>query len=293
MQDLLEALRADYVLRGKASGQALSHLKRADADFGEYRATALTSEKIDAYVEERLAHGDAPASINRPLQLIRQGYKLALTRNHLTRAPFIRRLSERGNERKGFFTEQEIRTVISHLPDYLKDFTLFAFCTGMRLGEIKSLAWANVRGDVLELEAKDAKNGEARLIPMVGRDLSGILARRKAARQVRAGDSTTLAALIFHHNGKPIVDIRKAWKSACRKAGVAGRLFHDLRRSACRFMDMAGVSRDVAMKISGHKTQSMYSRYNIVAEDNLRRALERTQVFREATTGGNVVSFSK
>ena len=148
--------------------------------------------------------------------------------------------------------------MVSHLPSYLKDFTLFAFCTGMRMGEIKSLAWANVRGDVLELEAKDAKNGEARLIPMVGRDLAGILAHRKAARQVRRGDSTILASLVFHHNGNPIVDIRKAWKSACRKAGVEGRIFHDLRRSACRFMDMAGVSRDVAMRISGHKTQSMY-----------------------------------
>jgi hypothetical protein len=57
---------------------------------------------------------------------------------------------------------------------------------------------------------------------MVGKDLAGILERRKAARQVKADGTTTLAALIFHHDGRAIVDIRKAWRSASKKAGVPG-----------------------------------------------------------------------
>jgi len=151
-------------------------------------------------------------------------------------------------------------------------------------------------GDVIELQAEDAKGDcdeeNARLIPMVGKDLAGILERRKIARQVKAGDTTTLAALIFHHNGKPIVDIRKAWKTACKKAGVPGRLFHDLRRSACKNLDEAGVSRDVAMSISGHKTQAMYSRYNISDVKRKRRALEKVQEYREAQAAqeSNVVT---
>jgi len=102
----------------------------------------------------------------------------------------------------------------------------------MRYGEIRSLKWAYVNGDVLELQAEDAKGdrdeSNARLIPMVGKDLAGILQRRKNARKVKTDDGTTLVALIFHHNGNPIVDIRKAWKTACKKAGVPGLLFHDL-----------------------------------------------------------------
>jgi integrase len=156
----------------------------------------------------------------------------------------------------------------------------------MRLGEVLSLKWEYVKGDVIELQAEDAKGdgdeGNARLIPMVGKDLAGILERRKIARQVKASDTTTLAAWVFHHNGNPIVDIRKAWKTACKKAGVPGRLFHDLRRSAVKNLDEAGVSRDVAMQISGHKTQAMYSRYNIADVKRVRKALERTQEFREA-----------
>jgi len=84
--------------------------------------------------------------------------------------------------------------------------------------------------------------------------------RRKAARRVKVGETSVLASLIFHHDGNPIVDARKAWKTACPKAGVPRRLFHDLRRSAVKNMDEAGVWRDVAMAISGHKTQAMYSR---------------------------------
>ena len=129
-------------------------------------------------------------------------------------------------------------------------------------------------------------------------DLAGILERRRQARQVKADGTTTLAALIFHHDGRPIVDIRKAWKTACKRAGAPQRLFHDLRRSAVKNLDEAGVSRDVAMSISGHRTQAMYTRYNIADVKRKRKALELTQEFREAQAAqaaqeSNVIAISK
>jgi integrase len=69
------------------------------------------------------------------------------------------------------------------------------------------------------------------------------------------------------------------WRSAGEAAGLNGRLFHDLRRSAARNMDRAGVSRHVATQITGHKTASMYRRYNIVSDDDLRTAMWRTQSY--------------
>jgi|HubBroStandDraft_2_1064218.scaffolds.fasta_scaffold32364_5 integrase len=293
IHDLLESLKADYALRDKASGQNLSHLKRADEDFGTILAIALTPERVDQYIQDRLAAKDKPAAINRTLQFVRQSFTLAIRRNHLVRAPYIRRLSEKGNERKGFCEEATFRAILGFLPKYLQDFCLFGYVTGMRYGEIKSLAWANVHGDVLKLEDGDAKNGEGRIVPMVGKDLAGILTRRKEAQKVKRDDTTTIAALIFHHNGKPIVDIRKAWRTACKKAGAPNLLFHDLRRAAVRAMDEAGVSREVAKKISGHKSDSMWARYRICPDRDLRQALERTQLYREGTAGGNVVSIGK
>jgi hypothetical protein len=137
-------------------------------------------------------------------------------------------LSEKGNVRKGFSGEIEFRTIYQFLPDYLKDFALFGYCTGMRSGEIKSLRWECVQGDVIELQAEDAKGDgdeeNARSIPMVGKDLAGILERRKAAREVKQGETTILAAWFFHYRkGRPIGDFRKAWRRACVKAG-AGKM---------------------------------------------------------------------
>ena len=69
-----------------------------------------------------------------------------------------------------------------------------------------------------------------------------------------------------------------------KEAGLDGRLFHDLRRSAARNMDRAGVSRHVAMQITGHKTEAMYRRYSIVSEQDIRAALVKTQTYLDTTS---------
>ena len=84
---------------------------------------------------------------------------------------------------------------------------------------------------------------------------------------------------VFHQNRLPVGDFRKAWKTACAKSGISGRLFHDLRRSAGRNLIASGVHRVVAMKITGHKTDAMFRRYAIVNEDQKRDALSKTQAF--------------
>jgi len=226
--------------------------------------------------------GYAEASINRVTQLLRQAYKLARLPG-----PPIRRLPEKGNERQGFFSEQEIRRVIANLPAALADFTLFGWLTGMRKGEIASLAWEDVDGDVIRLRAVNAKTREARMIPLEG-ELAELIERRRAARQVEVDGTVMISSLIFHRAGAPIGDFRKAWARAGKKAGIL-RIFHDLRRSGCRNMINAGVPQNIAMKISGHKTNSMFRRYAIAAESDLRTALRRTQDYLK-TVQENVVA---
>ena len=71
------------------------------------------------------------------------------------------------------------------------------------------------------------------------------------------------------------------WKEACLRAGVRGRdgshkILHDCRRSTVRRYERTGVSREVAQRLVGHKTDSMYKRYNIVAEDELADAVAQS-----------------
>jgi integrase len=75
--------------------------------------------------------------------------------------------------------------------------------------------------------------------------------------------------------GGPIISFGKAFKTACTKACVPGRILHDFRRTAVRNLERAGVPRSVAMKLTGHKTESVYRRYAIADDRDLRVAAER------------------
>ena len=76
-----------------------------------------------------------------------------------------------------------------------------------------------------------------------------------------------MAFLVFpRKNGKPIKGFQKAWIVACTKAGVSGRIPHDFRRTAVRNLERAGVPQSVAMQMTGHLTESVYRRYDIVSD---------------------------
>lgn len=310
--ELVGWVEADLKLRGKDSQQNLSNLARVRRDFGLQRAVAVTAEQIDAYIERRQKDGYANASINRTLQLLNQCYSLAIERKRLTERPSIRHLSEKGNERRGFFECAEFNAVLSNLPEYLKDFARFGYLTGWRKGEVSSLRWSDVDGDAILLRAENAKNGKARSVPIEG-ELEDLIERRRTARVVRTRKVVKISEFVFHRRGKPVGDIRKMWQRACCLAGVGrlicrkcnvtvdaehkcpecsvtwqphqleyvGKLYHDFRRTAVRDMVRAGVPETVAMSISGHKTRSMFDRYNISNVSDQREALRATQIYRQ------------
>lgn len=78
-------------------------------------------------------------------------------------------------------------------------------------------------------------------------------------------------------DGKPVRDFRGAWGSACEAAKVPGLLFHDLRRTAARNLRRAGVAEGVIMKIGGWKTRSVFERYAIVSQSDIRDAMTKLE----------------
>lgn len=287
VSELLDALAADFRLREiRSLKPSICHIERARHHFGHYQALELTPAVVDAWYEaEKAKNALGLATLNRTVGMVRQAFTLAARHGCVANIPHLRQLSELGNARQGFFEADRFERVLAHLPGHLQDFARFAYLTGWRKGEIASLTWADVdlAGKVVRLRPEHAKNAQGRVLVLEG-DLWKLIERRRANRANQSQFAATpgtgeliIALHVFHHFGEPIRDFRKAWARACTMAGCPGRLFHDLRRTAARNLLRASVPERIAMEITGHKTRSIFDRYNIVSESDLREAQRKLQ----------------
>ncbi len=145
-----------------------------------------------------------------------------------------------------------------------------------------SLRWTQVdfKAGVVRLEVGSTKNDEGRVLPFhVLPALADLLRKQRERTDRKERLHDRVVPWVFHRRGKRIVKMDTAWKRACEKAGCPERLFHDLRRTAVRNLERAGVPRSVAMQITGHKTESVYRRYAIVSERDVAEGLERLGAF--------------
>jgi integrase len=257
--------------------------------FGNYLAAAITTESAKQYLLLRQTQGATDGTIQQELALLKRMLNLAnqATPPKIARVPYIH-MPRVSNVRTGFIERDGYERLLAALPEYLRPAATMAYCTGMRRGEIFSLRWENV--DLLtrqvRLNAGETKNGEGRVIPL-GDELLEALKSQLHLRNSAVPDCPLVFFRLVKTKEKPVPswvpvgDIRKAFEAACTKAGLKGMIWHDFRRSAVRAMVRAGVQERVAMRISGHKTRSVFDRYNIVSDQDLTDAVEKLQKFQE------------
>jgi integrase len=279
----------------KSLPQIRSRCKRLRIYFAGYRTLAVTRDVLLRYAQARQAEGAANATINRETEVIARAFALAVVAGKLAFAPKVPSLRE-DNARQGFFARGDFEAVMKHIADDdVRDFIEFFFWTGMRNSEIRSLGWGALDKETwtLRLHASDAKTGHGRVLVLVD-ELRAIIERRWQARTIKAEDGTeTICPLIFHRAGRPMGEFKKLWATACKAAGFApvteeragkkivrpAKRVYDLRRTAARNMRQAGVHEKTIMSITGHRTRSMFDRYNIVDENDLRDAVAKTSAY--------------
>jgi integrase len=266
--------------------------------FSKRRASDVTTATVRRYVQLRQAEekGNSPASINRELAILKAAFNLALesTPPKIRMVPFIPTLK---NVRTGFLADADQAKLAREYAAkglWLRAAFAIGCSFGWRYGEV--LGWRVGQVDLADrtvrLEVGSTKNGRGRLVSLTEECfmlLQACCAGKKATDHV-----------LTRERNKPVKDFRGAWQHACARAGLAkficgkcqheqttkarckcgnrfrwrysGLLFHDLRRTAARNLRRLGVAESVAMKITGHKTASVFRRYDIIEQADLAAA---------------------
>ncbi len=287
-EELASMLVDDYVVNGRKS---LDRAQLAIRHLGEYfagwRAVEITPDHFSRYVRLRMEGPRAakPATVLQERATLTRMFTLGYRAGKVAARPSFAPIQVR-NARKGFFEEQQLAAVLRHLPEELRALVRFLHLTGWRKGEALSLRWGQVdfKAGVVRLEPGTTKNDEGRVFPFADSpELADVLRQQREATSRLERATGSIVPWVFHRRGKAISNFREAWHEATCAAGCAGMLVHDLRRTAVREMERSGVPRSTAMKLSGHKTESIYRRYAIVSEADLAEGVKRRAEFRERT----------
>jgi integrase len=260
--------------------------KRLKPFFGGFMASRITTEKMIEYRNERLEAEDSPSTINKDLTVLRAifNHGLDYTPPKVSRVPkFPERLQE-APPRSGFITDKEYDALQDHAKEpWLRAFLAMAYTYGFRRGELLGreqrqqppmfVRQVDMKNRTITLDVGRTKSGKGRTLAMT-EEVHSLL---KPCVEDKKPDDP----LFTWRNGDQVKDFRAMWRKLTEAAGVAHLIVHDFRRSAARNLLRAGVSRDVARRITGHETDSMFSRYAIVEEADLMDAATKLEARRK------------
>ena len=299
IEDIAPALARDYRINNRKSIDSAERRLNLHLlpHFAKRIASEVTPSDIAGYVDKRKSAGAANATINRELAALKRIFNLAKSNNQINELPKFPKRLEENAPRTGFIEEPQYRKLLSHADElWLKAVLATAYTFGFRRSELLNLRVRNIDllGKRISLDAGTTKNKKARLVVMTPE----VAALIELCIYAKTPDD-----FVFTRDGnRAVLSFKEGWYVLCEKAQLGrfvkvdgklkwkGLLFHDLRRSAVRNMVRAGIPESVAMKISGHKTRSVFERYNITAEDDLKDAALRLSRVQPTSTSTDTSS---
>jgi integrase len=277
VSELADDLIREYRINGRKSIADLEtrwklHLQPF---FGVLRAIEVTSQLVARYIDSRQREEAENATINRELAALKRMFSLARqsTPPKVNAVPYIAMLRE-DNIRTGFLESKQHDSLAAETGKvglWLRAMFETGYTYGWRHEELLDLRvrQVNLVVGTIRLEPGTTKNAE-------GREVSMTLPVRTLLTQCVHGKNQ--GDYVFtRESGKCVRDFRRTWARTCEAAKVQGLLFHDLRRTAARNLRRAGVAEGVIMKIGGWKTRSVFERYAIVSQSDIRDAMTKLE----------------
>jgi len=236
----------------------LKNIKPADID------------KFIAWMRKRRTHwGErlSDGTINRHLAQLMNLFAEAVKNEYLEKSParFTKLISE-NNVRDRVISTEELDRLIETAAAHIKPIIRLAYHTGMRRGEILGLTWSMVDLDegIIRLLPEMTKTNRGRDVPLNDE----MIAMIREHWENRQSDY-----YVFTYKGQPIIEIKRSFNSACRRAKIKDFRFHDLRHTFVTNARKAGVHDFVIMAITGHTTFEMFKRYNKVDREDLKNGI--------------------
>jgi integrase len=231
----------------------------------------------------RRAAGAADGTINRELAVLSAALSHARTELEWDAPDPVRGRAPRpGPGRLRWITREEAARLIAaagqipqapHLPDLIR----LALHTGMRRGELLGLEWSRVDfgGRLIYLDTHHTKTGARRAVPINAEAWAALRSRWDWRAEHCPETPWVFAHGDDKHQGEPIRDVKHAFTSACRAAGITDFRFHDLRHTCASWLIQSGASLSEVAAILGHTTIRMAERYAHLAPESARAALAR------------------
>ena len=281
--ELAEDLRRHYEVSGtRGLKEADTRFRALKPFFSGRKAASIKGQLAEEYVQHRLQTGVTPATVNRELSTLIRLLGLGYEREKVARMPKIHKLQE-APPRAGFFERNDFEAVRRQLRPDLQVAVTIAHNYGWRMqSEVLSLTLSQVdlTAGTLRINPGMSKSGEGRVVYLQPEDKPMLEEQIERARTV-SRKLGRVTPFLFPHlisgrlQGQRIKDFRKSWVSACKAVGLVGMLRHDLRRTAARNLIRNGVPEVVSMRITGHRTRSVFDRYNIVSPADLQEAARK------------------
>lgn len=251
---------------------------------GERKLSEITAIELENYKSKRLKEV-SPSTVNRGLSCLRHLYNLAIKwKKHFSVNPLSQiEFFPENNKIERILTIDEESRLYDNSPEYLKPIIQFALNTAMRKGEILSLKWSNIDLDnkLITIDATNSKNKKTKRI-YINSKVNKIILEQKIKNDGHI-------YLFSGPDGKPIKSLRTSFENSCKRAGINGLRFHDLRHTAATRMIEGGANIVAVSKILGHSTLNMTMRY-AHPDDSIRQALENLTNIGSKSCSNNEIS---